>query len=67
MKTRTVLTPASRHQREIVVDHRGFGELRAVTARREGAVSHAFDEMLLFPGEEELAVHAERTRPIGRF
>ncbi len=56
-----------RHQREIVVHHHGFGELCAVTARREGAISHPFDEMLVFPGEKELAVHAETTRASGCF
>ena len=53
------------HKRKILVDHRGFGKLRAVAPLCEGAVSHAFDEMLLIPGKEELAMHADCTRLIG--
>src|SRR6266446_5386039 len=56
-----------RHQREIVLDRRGFGELRAVTLLREGTVGHASDKVLVSPGKKKLAVHAERTGPIGRF
>src|SRR4029077_4371651 len=56
-----------RHQREIVLDRRGFGELRAVIPLREGAVGHALDKVLLSPGKKKLAVHAEPTGPIGRF
>src|ERR1700736_4903909 len=56
-----------RHQREIVLDRRGFGELRAVIPLCEGAVGHAFDKVLVSPSEKKLALHAERTGPIGRF
>src|ERR1700738_1488736 len=56
-----------RHQREIVLDRRGCGELRAVIRLREGTVGHAFDKVLVSPGKKKLAVHAERTGPIGRF
>ena len=52
------------HHREIPVHRRDLGKLRAVTALREGAVCHSSDEMLLLPGEEELAVHADLSRQI---
>src|SRR4029077_2857528 len=56
-----------RHQREIVLDRRGFGELRAVIPLREGTVGHAFDKVLVSPSEKKLALHAEQTGPVGRF
>ena len=49
-----------RHQREVLVDHCGFRELRTVTALGEGAIGDALDEMLVLSGEEKLAVHADR-------
>src|ERR1700730_702192 len=56
-----------RHQREIMLDHRGLGELRAVIPLREWAVGHASYKVLVSPSEKKLAVHAEWTGPIGRF
>src|SRR6267378_3083084 len=50
-----------------MLDHRGLGELRAVIPLREGAVGDTFDKVLVSPSEKKLAVHAERTGPIGRF
>ena len=46
VKTRTVLIPASRHQREIALDDRGLGKRRAVAAGGKRAVGDALDEML---------------------
>src|ERR1700731_1840672 len=56
-----------RHPREIVLDRRWFRELRAVITLRKGTVGHAFDKVLVSPGKKKLALHAERTGPIGRF
>ena len=49
------------HQREIGIDHRAFGKLRAMAALRERAVGDPFDEVLALPDKEELALHAHRT------
>ena len=56
-----------RHQREIELNRRGFGELRAVIPLREGTIGHAFDKVLVSPSKKKLALHTERTGPIGRF
>ena len=62
VNTRTVLMPASRHQREIAYrPSRGRGMARRA-ARRERAVGDPFDEVLGLPGKEELALHADRAR-----